>query len=292
MECSEVRALLSEAALGDLDAGPARQVADHMGGCEPCRAAQASTASTLAALRSVSEVAPSAQRRDAVVRAMSRVRGSGESRRTWFRWVAASAVFVLAIGAVLAVRSERGFDFRVASVSGRVELLERSTGLWRAVSVGDVARPGDRLVTQIGGIARLDLGAGTLHVGPESSLDFVSGRRIVLDRGQASVELHGMRDLVISDTANNTLTLRAGRVDVGLCEAKGSPMVGGSIEKKGEPSFIPAPHMEAARRLVARVMEGEADLDGSLRQRLHVIAGQEGKFNFGGQPSMVEPERK
>jgi hypothetical protein len=284
MECPEIRALLSEAALVDLDAGPARQVADHVRGCEPCRAAQASTASALAALRAVPETAPSAERRDAVVRAMSRAQGSGESRRAWFRWIAAAAVFVIAIVAVIVVRADRGFEFRVASVSGRVELLERSTGLWRAVSAGDEARPGDRLVTRLGGIALLDLGSGALHVEPESSLDFVSGRRVVLDRGRVSVELHGAKSLVISDTANDTLTIRSGRVDIGLREVKGQ--VGGSREVKGKPSFIPEPHEEVSLRLVARIVEGEVDLDGSHLQRLRAVAGEEGTFDSDGQPLM------
>ena len=291
MECSEVRVLLSEAALGDLDAGPARQVADHVRGCEPCRAAQATTTSTLAALRAAPETAPSAARREAVVRSMSRAQGAGESRRTWFRWAAAAAVFVVAIVALLVVRAERGFEFRVANVSGRVELLERSTGLWRAVAAGDTARAGDRLVTQAGGIALLDLGPGAVHVEADSSLDFVSGRRIVLDRGRVSVEVQGSRDLVISDTANNTLTIRTGRVEVGLREVKGKK-VAASHEERGKAPFLPEAVEEVSRLLDARVVEGEADLDGSLRQRLHVVAGQVGTFNFHGQPSTGHPEKK
>ena len=292
MECSEVLALLSEAALGDLDAGPARELADHVRGCEACRSAEERTGRTLRALRGAPGVAPSVGRREAVVRAMSRERGTGGSRWTWIRWAAASAVFVGAMGAVFGVRSDRGFEFRVASVSGRVALLERSTGLWRAVSAGEVVHPGDRLVTEIGGMALLDLGTGTLHVDPESSLDFVSRRKLMLDRGRLSLEVRGSQDLAVSDTANNTLTVRAGRAEIGLYEAKGGAGVGGSQETKGQPARIPEPRMEVGRRLVARILEGEADLDGSLRQRLHVVSGQEGRFTFGGQPSTLEAENR
>ena len=286
MECAEVLKLLPEAALGDLDAGPARRVADHVKACEPCRAAQASLGSTLSALRGAGGVLPSAERREATVRAMVREPAARGSRRGWLRWAAAAGLVVAVAGALLS--SDRGFEFRVASVTGRVEVIDRSTGLCRPVAPGEFVRPGDHLVAQPGGIALLDLGAGELHVGPETSLDFISGRKIVLSRGRITAALRGSRDLVLSDTANNTVTLRAGQVEIGLREVRGT--VAGAREEKGKTAVLPSPHEEIARRLVARVIEGEADLDGSHRQRLRVSAGQEGTFDFGGQPSPRVPE--
>lgn len=290
MECSEVQGLLSEAALGDLDEALARRVSDHVRTCNPCRAAEASAVSTLAALRSVPDTAPSTGRRESVVRAMSRARATGTSRRSWIRWAAAAALFACAVSALVVSGGDRDFDFRVAHVSGRVELLERSTGLWRPVSAGDTAHPGDRLVTQAGGIAMLDLGSGALHVEPDSSLDFVSGRRVVLDRGRISVEIHSPRELVVSDTANNTVSLRSGRAEIGLREVRG--LVAGSQETKDGRANLPPAREAVSRRLLTRVTEGEADLDGSHRQRLRAVAGQEGTFDFGGQPSTRDSERK
>jgi len=292
MECSEVRGMLSEAALGDLDEAVAGRVAEHVRGCAECRAAQSTAASVLSALRGAPVMAPSTVRREAVVRAMGRVRVSGPGRSSWLRWGAAAAVFAVAVSAMVVFGGDRGFEFRAASVTGRVELLDRSTGLWRAVVPGEVVRPGDRLVTQVGGFALLDFGTGDCHLNlePDSSLDFVSGRRIVLDRGRISVEVHASRELVISDTANNTVSLRSGRVEIGLREVKG--LVAGSQETKDGVVRIPAAREAVSRRLQARVTEGEADLDGSHRQRLRAVAGQDGTFDFGGQPSTRDPEKK
>lgn len=290
MECSEVRGTMSEAALGDLDEAVASRVAEHLRLCGGCRAAQASTASVLGALRELPEMPPSTTRREAVVRAMARTRPSGSTRSGWIRWGAAAAVFAVAVSALVSFGGERGFEFRAAHVTGRVELLERSTGLWRPVSPGDVLRPGDRLVTQAGGIILLDLGTGACHVEPDSSLDVVSSRRLVIDRGRMSVELQASRELVLSDTANNTVSLRSGRVEIGLREVKG--LVAASQETREGVVRLPAPIEVVSRRLQARVLEGEASLDGSHRQRLRAVAGQEGSFDFGGQPSTRDSERK
>jgi hypothetical protein len=284
VECSEVRKLLSEAALGDLDAEPARRVAEHVKACDPCRAAQASLSSTVAALRGVADVVPSAERREAAVRAMSREHAV-PPRRPRLVWAMAASIFILIAGAAAVLLSERGFDFRVANVSGGVERIGGAV-----VSAGDVLRPGDHLVTQKGGLILIDVGSGALHVGPDSSLDFVSSRKVVLVRGQLVVDLHATRDLVVSDTANNTLTLRSGRVEVGLHEVKA--WYGGSLETKGQPPHLPPPREVVSQRLTARVVEGEADLDGSHRQRLRVVSGQEGRFNFEGTPSTQGWEKK
>ena len=62
--------------------------------------------------------------------------------------------------------------------------------------------------------------------------------------------------------------------------------MGGSVETKGGKSVLPPPHEEISKRLFLRVIEGEADLDGSHRQRLRVVSGQKGTFDFGGQPTV------
>jgi hypothetical protein len=290
MECTEIREALSEAALGDLDEAVARRVDAHVEGCAACRGARSSVATVLSALQGSPGMGPSIGRRETVVRAMARARGIRPRRSSWLRWGAAAAVFAMAVSALVTFGGERGFDIRVAQVAGPVELLERSTGLWRPVGPGDVVHPGDRLVTQSGGMALLDLGTGACHLEPESSLDFVSGRRIVLDRGRLSVDLHASRMLVISDTANNTVSLRSGRVEIGLREVKGK-VAGFQETKEGVVRTPPALEI-SSRRLTARVVDGEADLDGSHRQRLRAVAGQEGTFDFGGQPSTHESEKR
>jgi hypothetical protein len=290
MECTEIREALSEAALGDLDEAVARRVDAHVEGCAACRGARSSVATVLSALQGAPGMGPSIGRRETVVRAMARARGSRPRRSSWLRWGAAAAVFALAVCALVTFGGERGFDIRVASVAGRVELLERSTGLWRPLGPGDEVHPGDRVVTQAGGIVLLDLGTGSCHLEPESSLDFVSGRRIVLDRGRVAVDLHASRMLVISDTANNTVSLRSGRVEIGLLEAKGR--VAGSQETREGVVRMPSAVQISARLLSARMIDGEADLDGSHRQRLRLVAGQEGTFDFGGKPSTHESEKR
>ena len=113
----------------------------------------------------------------------------------------------------------------------------------------------------------------------------------MLVRGHVMAELHATHDLVISDTANNTVTLRGGRVEIGLREVKGG-RIGGSVETRGEPPHLPPPVEVVSQRLVAQVLEGEADLDGSHRQRLRVVSGEEGTFDFGGKPKTSAWEKK
>ena len=50
----------------------------------------------------------------------------------------------------------------------------------------------------------------------------------------------------------------------------------------------PVPKVDLARRLAARVFDGEAELGGSYRQCLRVSSGEEGNFDISGQPQTAE----
>jgi hypothetical protein len=287
MTCSDARALLPGLALGDLDAEPARELEVHLRGCADCRSAQAGALRTVAALRAPAALPPSTERRAAAVAAMAKAQaGRAEAalvrpRRAWLPWTAAAA-FLLALAAVL-FRPSPGPDFRVDRVAGRADLYLRDRGVWRALEPGEAIRAGDRVVTQSATVVLLAVEGGAVHLDQNTSVEMSPGRRLTLDRGRLYVELaSGAAPLVVSDTANNSVTLRQGALEADLGEVRA--LVGGSQETKDGKS-VPPVREETARRLVARVTAGEVDLGGALDQRLRATAGQVGSFSAAGQPA-------
>jgi hypothetical protein len=205
-------------------------------------------------------------------------------RRAWAPWAAAAAVLVAAL-AVVTVRGASGPDFRIAALQGRAERLDRRTGLWRPAAPGEFLSPGDRLLTSPGSLVRLEAEGGTIHLDGESAIDVLGSRSLALDRGRLFAEFPTALSvpLRVRDLANNVVAVRQGRVEVGLREVRA--LVGGSRETRSSAPDLPSPHPAVSHRLVARVAEGAAELGGSLDQRLRAAAGQEGTFDFGGQPS-------
>jgi hypothetical protein len=288
MNCEDVRRRLAELELGDLDAEPARDAEAHLAGCGACRESRERTARVLGALRAAARVAPSTERRLAAVQKMTLAAASASSPR--FRpapWIAAGA-FLLALGAGFLLRDPAP-RFEVLSLTGRVDRLDRRSGEWRPLSVGEQAGPGDRVVCAPGARVELGLpgGDGLLSIDPETSVDLVGGARAALDRGRLTAVRSGSggRPFRVTDTANNYVEIRAGRVEIGLREVVA--LVAGSSERREGGSLVPAPQSRKAARLRVRVIEGQADLGGSHEQRLLVREGQEGTFDFGGQPSAL-----
>jgi hypothetical protein len=293
MMCTDFRKFLPEAALGDLDAEPAAQVAAHLSSCADCRTAQASISKTVSRLRSAAPASPSTERRSAVVAAMARAHAElaekkllVRPRRVWAPYVAAAAAFLLLVGAPLF--RLRSWSLQVASLQGRADLLDRSTGTWRPLSAGEKVRVGDRLVTQPGALVELVSGANRVWVDQETSIDLVDVSALALDRGRLCVVVVGAADepLRVSDLGNNVIRVPEGRVELGLREVQA--MVGGSRETREGPAVLPEARTEVSRRLVARVDRGAAELRGAQDQRLRAQPGQSGTFDFGGQPATAE----
>jgi hypothetical protein len=288
MMCSDARKRLPELALGDLDAEPAAEVSAHLSICDSCRAAQSALTRTLTLLKSAAPLSPSTERRSAAVAAMARAHAEQAERllvrprRRWAPWVAAAAAFL-----VLVVAPQfrlRGGSMDVASLSGRADRLDRSSGTWHPLTVGEKVGIGDRLVTQPGCVVELASGPHRLWLDQETSIDFVGALSVALDRGRICVRAgeSAPDSLRVSDTANNLVQVRTGRVEIGLREVQA--MVGGSRESRGE-TVLPAARTQISRRLAVRVGDGVAELRGSQDQRLRASGGQTGTFDFGGQPS-------
>jgi hypothetical protein len=289
MTCSDVRNLLPDLALGDLDVELARQAADHLRSCADCRAGEAALGRAVAALRLPLPVAPSTGRRDAAVARMVRAHGEVAERilvRRGVPWIpaAAAAAFLVAVVAALFLRPGSA-SFQVGELRGSADLLDRRIGAWHPLAVGERIHTGDRIVTHKESMVRLDAEDGTLHVDQESSVDVVGARRVTLDHGRLCVMLtrSGAAPIRVTDIANNVVTVREGRVEASLREVRVS--LGGSSEQQGRPAILPAARTEVSRRLVVRVTSGGVDLEGSQDQRIRVDAGQEGTFDFGGKPA-------
>ncbi len=289
MKCTDVRDLLPGAALGDLDAEPAREVEKHLADCPECRAERAGLAATVGALRAAPALDPSTERRLAAAAAMAKAQaGVAERllvrpRRAWRGWAAAAAVAVLAAGVAAALRrAPAGPEFQVASVTGRADLLRRDRGAWRPLVPGEAVRAGDRILTGSGTVARLEFGGGSVTLDQNASVEIFPAGRLALDRGRLFVDVREplAQPLSVQDTAGNFVSVRQGGLEAELYEASGVVL--------GYPGS-PEPRKEAAPRLAARVASGEADLGGAHQQRLRVSAGQEGRFSFGGQPSTNAP---
>lgn len=290
MTCSDVRKLLPGLALGDLDAEPAALVADHLAECTGCRQESGVLGRTLGLLRAAPFVAPSTDRRSAAVAAMARTHAEQSERllvrrpRPWLPWATAVA-FLLALGTALLVRSN-GLAFQVAGLKGRAELRDPDSGRWRPVSDGMKVSVGDRLLTYPGSRVRLSSGATELVLDEETSIEVLAPARVTLDRGRllALAPVSGTETLLITDAFNNSVRA-TGRVELGLRDVSGQVL--GWQEVPGKTPVPPDVKTQIERSLVARVQFGEAALDGVRDQRLRASGGQEGRFNFGGQPATV-----
>jgi hypothetical protein len=287
MTCTDVRKLLVDRAMGDLDAEPAALVAVHLGECADCRVEDGAFARTLGTLRAAPALPPSTERRSAVVAAMARAHAdqaelmlTRRPRRSWAPWATAAA-FLLAVVGALSVRGT-SIAFTVGQVTGRAELRDLETGRWRPVVAGDRISVGDRLVT-LDCRLRLVSGSIELLMDKDSAVEIGAVRRVALDRGRvrAIAPESGSETLEITDFGNNLVRVR-GRAELSLREVRSA--VGGSQEKRGSPAFLPEPKIEVRRSLVVRVQSGEAVLGGAREQRLYALAGEEGKFQFGGKP--------
>jgi hypothetical protein len=273
--CEKFRPLLSEWALGDLDAEPARDVRAHLASCAACRVEEASVSRTLGLLKS--DLPPSTTRRLKVVEAMVEARGgAGPSRRTW---MAAAAGAVAAAGAALIwSASAPDASLRATAVAGRADLFRTAEGVGRPLLPGERVRPGDRVVVAGGGEARLEGRGVTLVLGSAAAIGLASDGRIALERGSLRAE----GSVSVLDTFNDQVTLRSGRAWIGLREVRGQ--VAGSFETRDGDAATPKPRDVTTQRLTVKVDQGEADLDGSQRQRLVARPGQEGSFEFDGRP--------
>ncbi|HVR87638.1 MAG TPA: zf-HC2 domain-containing protein [Planctomycetota bacterium] len=289
MTCTDIRKHLPELGLGDLDAEPAAAIAAHLAICVDCRAAKERIGKTIGLLRSVPAAPPSTERRSAAVAAMARAHAERSEkllvrpRRTWAPWIAAAAAFLILVSA--SQLRMRSWSLEVASLKGRADLLDRSSGTWRPLAAGEKVRVGERLVTQPGTV--VDLVAGPHHVwlDQETSVELVDVLSLALDRGRlcVAVDPSAGESLRISDISNNVVRVPGGRVEVSLRDVQA--MVAGSHESRQGQAVIPAPRTESSRRLVARVDRGVAELRGTQDQRLRAAAGQQGSFDFAGQPS-------
>lgn len=278
MRCDGVRPLLTELALGDLDAEPAREVRAHLSGCAGCRAEEAATARTLGLLKGA--LPPSTERRLAAVQAMAEARETAPARRRWL--ILAAAGVLAAATSLMWLASNPAPDLlRTAEIVGRADLLRPSEGEWVPLAVGDRLRSGDRLVVAGGGAVLLVGAANSVWVESGTSMGLAGGR-LTLERGRLRIEVSGAQGVSVADTVNDTVTIRRGRATVGLREVRG--MVAGSFETKGEGTSTPRAREVVSERLTVAVAAGEAELDGSHRQRLRATAGQEGGFEFDGRP--------
>jgi hypothetical protein len=289
MTCIDVRKLLPDLALGDLDAEPAADVAAHLEECAACRAESGALGRTVGALRSAPPAAASTERRSVAVAAMARTHADLSERlltRRRHPWIplAAAAAFLLAVVGALTVRAPG----TVFSLSGTARILERETGEWRIVSDGQKITVGDRVVTDLGERARLAGGATEIVLDQDTWVEIVGPRRLSLDRGRV-MAASGSNELVVTDMANNSVRV-TGRVEISVREVKA--LVGRSYEVKGKEPVVHDPKVVVEKSLVVRVAAGEAALDGAREQRLRARAGEEGKFEAGGKPvteKMADP---
>ena len=168
MECSEVRKQLPGLSLGDLDAEPARAVQDHLKTCDACRVESARLAATVRALESAPPAAPSSERRNAAVIAMSRAQAEEAERflaakpRRWVpRGFAAGILILVAAAASLLLGSPTGMELSVAELSGRADVCRADTGRWLPLGTGDVVGTNDRVITHGETFVRFQLESGT-----------------------------------------------------------------------------------------------------------------------------------
>ena len=274
--CDDVRPRLTELALGDLDAEPARDVREHLARCAACRAEQAAADRTLGLLKSA--LPPSTERRMAAVQAMSEARGEAPSRRSWV--FAAAAAVLMASGSLVWIASSPSPGLRAAAVVGGADVFRTSEGLGTPLAAGDRLHPGDRVVAAGGGEVRLEGQGISIVLESAAAVGLAADGRVSLERGTLRVESSGARPVKILDTMNNVVTVRVGRASVRLRDVR----VLGTFETRGEDAPAPQPREVTTQRLSVRIASGEADLDGSHGQRLRVTSGQEGGFEVDGRP--------
>lgn len=272
--CDAIRPRLTELALGDLDAEPAREVREHLARCAGCRVEESALIRTLGLLKP--GLSPSTARRLRAVEAMSGAREAAPSRRGWM--AAAAAAVVAAGGSLIWVASAPSASLRAASVSGGADVFRTAEGVGRRLSPGDRVYPGDRVVAAGGGEVRLEGPGISVTLESAAAVGLAEDGRIALERGALRVESAG-RPVKVVDTMNNRVTLRIGKASIRLREVR----VLGTFETRGqEPS--PSPREVTTQRLTVKMSEGEADLDGSHAQKLRVGSGQEGGFESDGRP--------
>ncbi len=275
--CDDVRPRLTELALGDLDAEPARDVREHLAVCAACRVEHEAAVRTLGLLKSA--LPPSTERRLVAVQSMVEAREAAPSRR---RWLAVAAALILAAGLTLAWSPWRAAGSWTASeVVGRAELFRASEGRFAALSPGARVGTGDRVVV-VDGCVRLERRGASISLEPGTSMGLMADGRLALERGALRIEAAGASPVAVLDTVNDTVTVRRGRATVGLRHVRG--MIAGSFETQGTGPTAPAAREVTAERLTVKLADGEADLDGSHRQRLRLTSGQEGGFEFDGRP--------
>lgn len=275
MSCDDVRPRLTELALGDLDAEPARDVREHLAGCAACRVEEAAAGRTLGLLKTT--LPPSTERRLVAVQAMVEAREAAPSRR---RWLAVAAAALAAAGLALVWAPWRSSGaWTAAEVVGRAERFRASQGRFAPLAPGDRIAAGDRVVV-VGGSVRLERRGASVTLDPGTSMGLMADGRLALERGSLRIEASAA--VSVLDTVNDTVTIRRGRATLGLRQVRG--MIAGSFETQGEGVTAPAAREVTADRLTVKLAEGEADLDGSHRQRLRLTSGQEGGFEFDGRP--------
>jgi hypothetical protein len=194
-------------------------------------------------------------------------------------WATAAAFLVALAGALTVSGSSTAFT--VVSVSGRAELRDRDTNLWRPVLGGMPVGVGDRVLTQPGCKVRLVGGATEIVLDQDTAIEVTRPRRVGLDRGRMMAASPEAEALVVTDLSNNAVRVR-GRVELSVRDVKA--YLGGAVQEKGGRSVVPDTKEEVRRSLVVRVQAGEAALGGSRDQRLNARTGEEGKFQFDGKP--------
>ncbi|HEX7896410.1 MAG TPA: zf-HC2 domain-containing protein [Planctomycetota bacterium] len=274
--CEEIRPRLTELALGDLDAEPARDVRAHLARCAACRAEEAAASRTLGLLKTA--VPPSTERRLATVEAMLGARAAAPSRRSWV--FAAAAGVLVASGSLVWVASSPGPGLRATAVVGGADVFRTSEGRGTPLAAGDRLHPGDRVVAAGGGEVRLEGQGISIVLESAAAVGLAADGRIALERGTLRVETSGARPVKILDTMNNLVTVRVGRASIQLRDVR----VLGTFETRGQDVPAPAPREVTRQRLSVKLASGEADLDGSHGQRLRVTPGQEGGFEVDGRP--------
>jgi hypothetical protein len=289
MTCTDIRKQLPELALGDLDVERSTAISGHLSSCADCRAAKEKINRAMSFLRAAAPVPPSTERRSVAVAAMARAHAEqseallSRPRRTWAPWIAAAAAFLVLLAAPQF--RARSWSLQVASISGRADLLDRSTGTWRPLTAAEKVRVGDRLVTQPGTVVELVSAGHRVWLDQETAIDLVDVLALALDRGRVCVSVSAPSDepFRISDIANDVVRVPEGRVEISLRDVQAR--VAGFHQSQGGEAHLPEARTETSRRLVARVDRGVAELRGTQDQRLRAVVGQQGTFDFGGQPS-------
>jgi predicted anti-sigma-YlaC factor YlaD len=194
-----VEPLLSAYRHGELEAAEARRVAEHIIGCERCRAAYESIklGSRLAA-----RLEPAAAPDDLWDAIEARLDAPAPARSLAWRWYAAAAAVVLAVaGAAFVVLrdGESGPSYAVTALGGAPGV--GSSGLGRDGRLG----VGEALETDSTSTAEIEVGAiGWVQVEPNSRVRLVEARltehRLALDRGTLAARIWAPPRIFFVDT--------------------------------------------------------------------------------------------